>query len=135
MRRAGLMAAAVLLAACGSLAAPMPDWMINRNPLPGCGVERLGADLAYDEGARTCLMNAYLGGRSAEMITHQVTEDGDPVTGWVRVHENGVIELFIDATLDRAGSGAWERWRCDALSQEAGGRVFVPDECEQLPIP
>jgi hypothetical protein len=135
MRAAGLVATAAVLAACGSLAAPTPDWVVNRNPLAACGVEELGADLQYDEGPRTCLMNAYLDGRGAELITHQITDEGDPVTGWVRVHENGVVELFIDATLDRAGSGSWERWRCDALSHEEGPRVFVPDECEQLPIP
>jgi hypothetical protein len=135
MRAAGLVATAAVLAACGSLAAPTPDWVVNRNPLAACGVEELGADLQYDEGPRTCLMNAYLDGRGAELITHQITDEGDPVTGWVRVHENGVVELFIDATLDRAGSGSWERWRCDALSHEERPRVFVPDECEQLPIP
>ena len=135
MRTVGLVAAAALLTACGSLAAPAPDWVVNRNPLAACGVEELGADLEYDEGPRTCLMNAYLDGRGAELITNQVTDEGDPITGYVRVHENGVIELFIDATRDAAGSGTWERWGCEALSHEAGARVFVPDGCRQLPIP
>ncbi len=135
MARSGLVVAAALLAGCGSLAAPTPDWVTNRNPLPTCGVEELGADLAYDERARACLMGAYQAGRSAELITHQVTDEGDPITGWVRVHENGVIELFVDATLDRAGSGTWERWGCEALSHEDGSRVFVADGCERLPLP
>ena len=135
MRGAGMVATAALLTACGSLAAPTPDWVVNRNPLAACGVETLGADLEYDEGPRTCLMNAYLEGRGAELITTQITGDGDPITGYVRVHENGVVELFIDATLDRAGSGTWERWGCEALSHESGARVFMPDGCEQLPVP
>jgi len=80
-------------------------------------------------------MDAYQDGRSAELITHQVTDEGDPITGWVRVHENGVVELFVDATLDRAGSGTWERWGCEALSPEGGSRVFVADGCERLPLP
>ena len=135
MARAGLAVAAALLAGCGPLAAPMPDWVQDRNPLPACGVEELGADLAYDERARTCLMEAFEAGRSAELITNQISDEGDPITGYVRVHENGVVELFVDATLDRAGSGRWERWDCDALTREEGSRVFVADACEQLPVP
>ena len=136
MRRASwLVAAMVLLTACGADAAPMPDWVANRNPLAACGVEELGADLAYDERARTCLMNAYLAGRGAELITHQDTDEGDPITGYVRVHENGVVELFVDATLDRAGSSSWERWGCEALAHEEGSRVFVADGCQHLPVP
>jgi hypothetical protein len=135
MGRSVLVVTAALLAGCGSLAAPTPDWVANRNPLPACGVEELDADLAYDEGSRTCLMNAYLAGRGAEFITHQLTDEGDPVTAWVRVHENGVVELFVDATLDRAGSGTWERWGCGALTHEEGSRVFVADDCERLPNP
>ena len=126
---------AALLAGCSPLAAPLPEWVENRNPLASCGLEEIGADLAYDEDARTCLMEAYLAGRSAELITNQITNEGDPISGYVRVHENGVVELFIDATLDRAGSGTWERWRCEALSHEEGARVFVADGCEQLPVP
>lgn len=135
MRGASLMLTAALLTACGSSATPAPDWVVNRNPLAPCGVENLGADLQYDEQARTCLMDAYLAGRGAELITNQTTDEGDPITGYVRVHENGVVELFVDATLDRAGSGTWERWRCETLSHEPGARVFEADGCEELPIP
>jgi hypothetical protein len=135
MTRAALAVVAGLVAGCGLLAAPIPDWVANRNPLASCGVEELGVDLEYDEGARTCLMNAYLAGRGAELITRQVTDEGDPITGYVRVHVNGVVELFVDATLDRAGSGTWERWGCGALTHEEGSRVFVPDDCRRLPVP
>jgi hypothetical protein len=72
-----------------------------------------------------------------------MTEEGDPVTSYYRVHENGTIELFVDATRDRFGSRAWERYSCgtlvpveeidpDAASEE---RVLIELDCVPLPIP
>ena len=126
--------ATVTLAGCAIADSP-PGWITNRMPLSSCGVEQVGEDQAYNEAARRCLLDAHRARRGAELITTQITEEGDPISGYIRVHENGVVELFIDATQDRFGSGTWERWQCEGLSAESDGRVFVPDECQQLPTP
>ena len=134
------------LAGCGLLPGPEPDWITNRLPLTSCGVEDVGVEGDYDAGARDCLLAAYEAGEGAELISTQTSVEGDPITRYLRVHENGVIELFVDATRDRYGSGTWERLTCDRLVPVAEANdppdttfldamVFVEDGCEPLPAP
>ena len=143
--RAVLGAVVGLLAGCtGFSSSDQPDWIVNRIPLESCGVETLEANgLAPDVEARTCLLEAFQNGDGRELISTQVTEEGDPVTHYYRVHENGTVELFIDATRDRFGSQRWQRYRCDRLVPAADlnpdlaneERVFIEQGCEELPIP
>ena len=144
MRLGAGLAVAVLAVGCGMLPGAMPEWVANRQPLESCGEEVLDQGDLPDEAARRCLLEAYEAGRGAELISTQPTVEGDPVTTFVRVHENGVVELFLDATRDRFGSGTWERLVCDALIPVdemppdrvfPSGMVFVEDGCEQLPLP
>ena len=58
-----------------------------------------------DAEARTCLLEAFEEGRGAELITTQTSVEGDPITRYIRVHENGTVEIFHDATQDQYGSG------------------------------
>ena len=109
---AGFVAAAALVAGCGILPAAVPDWVANRQPLESCGEEVLEQAQPFARAARECLFQAFLDGRAAELISTQPTIEGDPITRYIRVHENGVVEIFVDATRDRFGSGAWERIRC-----------------------
>ena len=134
-----------LLAACSSFYPPdQPDWIVNRLPLESCGVETIEANgLTLNVEARTCLLVAFQNGGGRELISTQATEEGDPITRYYRVHENGTVEIFVDATQDRFGSQRWERYRCDRLlpaddmnpdlaNEE---RVFIEDGCAELPIP
>jgi hypothetical protein len=138
----------ILVAGCGVLApASQPDWITNRLPLTLCGVEDVaqgGEGMNID--ARRCLLAAYQAGDGAELISTQPTIEGDPITRYIRVHENGTVELFVDATQDAFGSGRWERYRCERLLTVAepndppdlvfpNDLVFVEDGCEPLPIP
>ena len=65
------------------------------------------------------------------------------MTRYYRVHENGTIELFIDATRDRFGSRGWERYSCgslvaaDDMNPDLANeeRVFIELHCVPLPLP
>jgi hypothetical protein len=138
--------AAALLTACGLLPSAPPDWVVNRQPLAACGEEVLEQGESSDAAARACLFDAYQAGRGAELITTQPTIEGDPWTRYIRVHDNGVVELFVDATRDRFGSGRWERFLCERLVsvEEANDppdlvfpaeMVFVEENCRELPVP
>ena len=136
----GWLLLSVVLTGCEGFTEPMPDWVANRNPLPACGTEDLRAGGDPDVAARTCLLDAYLAGRGAELIFIDLNELGAPITSYVRVHENGTIETFMDMPGD--GPGSWERFRCEHLvpAVEArgplpSGTVFVREGCEMLPIP
>ena len=143
-RRVALALAVGLLVGCTDLFPPeQPDWIVNRLPLASCGVETVDASgLPADVEGRRCLLAALRAGDGAELISTQMTEEGDPVTTYYRVHEHGV-ELFVDATRDRFGSRAWERYSCgilvpaeeidpDVASEE---RDFLELDCIPLPIP
>jgi hypothetical protein len=139
MRLAALLTLAAATG-CGLLPPALPDWIVNRQPLPSCGEEVLEQGQAGDVEMRTCLLEAYRDGRPAELISTFPTIEGDPITQYIRVHENGVVEIFVDATRDRFGSGAWERMVCDELTpvdeaDDQSGRVFVEAGCEVLPVP
>ena len=146
MRLAALVATTMLSAGCGFLPSAPPDWVTNRLPLDSCGEETLGQGEAGDADVRMCLLEAYEDGRPAEMISTQPTIEGDPITRYIRVHENGVVEIFVDATRDGFGSGEWERLRCEMLVSvdEANDppdlvfppdMVFVEDQCQSQPVP
>lgn len=138
-------AAFALLTACSGFYPPAePDWIVNRIPLESCGVEALeqaGLDLNVE--ARTCLLAAFEAGEGAELISTSPTEEGDPITTYYRVHQNGTVEIFVDATQDRFGVQRWQRFRCDRLvpaddvnpGLATEERVFVEQDCEELPIP
>lgn len=146
MRTVATLAAAALTG-CGLFAGPAPAWVVDRQPLPSCGEEVLGQGDAGDAEARSCLLEAFREGRGAELVSTRPTIEGDPVTRYVRVHPNGVVEIFVDATRDRFGSGEWERLRCERLVpieeirddrpdlEFAAESVFVEIGCEVLPVP
>ena len=141
MRTAAILAA-VAVTGCGLMPQATPDWVTNRLPLPSCGEETN----ALNAEARACLLEAFETGHGAEIISTDTTIEGDPITSYIRVHENGVIEIFVDATQDRFGSGEWERLRCETLDRVADANVpnnagfpeemvFVENGCEELPVP
>jgi len=65
---------------------------------------------------------------------------GAPMTSYIRVHENGVIEVFRNLGSDLGAPGAWERMRCRSLVATQGNRdplegIFTLQDCEMLPVP
>jgi hypothetical protein len=145
MRLAAL-GAAVALAGCGLVPETPPDWVVNRQPLPLCGEE--GEDgRAFDIPVRSCLLDAFRDGASAEMISTETTMEGDPITRIIRVHENGVVEMFVDWTRDHFSSKSWEREVCEELVSvdEANANyefdvynedeVFIGEGCREEPMP
>jgi hypothetical protein len=145
MRAALLLGSILALAGC-TLLAGEPGWVTNRLPLESCGAEDVGQEGDMNVQARQCLLAAYQAGAGAELISTQVSIEGDPITRFIRVHENGTVELFVDATRDAYGSGEWERYRCERLVPVADANdppdlvfpdefVFIEDGCEPLPLP
>jgi hypothetical protein len=141
VRAALLMVVLATSSACIPIAVGQPEWAANRRPLPACGGERLSPDGGVDSEARRCLLDAWRAGEDAELISGETTEVGNLVTRYLRVHANGTIEVFVDATQDAYGSGRWERYRCESLVPvEAGSGadpalVFTEEGCEPLPLP
>lgn len=136
----GLPLFVVVLSACGLMTAAQPQWVANRIPLAACGeevVERGETDVE----ARQCLLDAFRAGDGAELISTQSTGQDGQVTRYLRVHENGTIEIFTDATGDPLGSGTWERETCtqmigaDEMRDVWVGEVFVMIDCHGQPIP
>ncbi len=139
--RVAATAVALGLASCAALQPPQPDWVANRTPLESCGREDVDVAAAgFDEPARHCILAAFRDGRGAELSSTLTTIEGDPITRIVRVHETGLIEVFVDATRDAFGSGEWERLECTRLipvdeyndrmgSNVPSGLVFVEDGC------
>ncbi len=136
----GLPLLVVLLSGCGTLPSAQPQWVADRIPLAACGaevVERGDTDVE----ARQCLLVAFRAGEGAELITTQSTGQDGQVTRYLRVHENGTIEIFTDATGDPLGSGGWERETCTRLLGADEVRdvwveeVFVMIDCHSQPIP
>lgn len=126
---------ATLSTGCGLLPPPTPDWVTGRIQLPSCGSEELSAARPPNREARECLMDAWRESREAELSTTMTTIEGDPVSRITRVFADGSVEVFVDATRDRFGSGEWERLICTGLRPvraEDGlddAWVFVEEGC------
>ncbi len=115
-----------------------PDLVVNRIALPSCGVEVAQPGGRWNEAGRACFWNAYLARRPAEFVTTMPTTEGDPITTIYRVLPDGSVEVFIDATRDRWGSGEWSRFVCRTLSRGQGRDPQVDfgldETCEEMPI-
>ena len=135
-----LVALALVLAGCGLVPAAIPEWVANRQPLESCGEEAHLPGSTNVE-ARRCLLEAYEAGRGAELISEQQITAERVVTRYMRVHENGTIELFVDATRDPLGSGGWERQTCGQMLPAEEVRdvwideVFIILDCDAQPVP
>jgi hypothetical protein len=133
--------ALVLLAGCADLFLPEPpEWIVNRKPLEACAEGVVEDGSAEAEVAQRCMLEAYRDGRGAEIVTSAEMETGDPMTSYLRVHENGTIEVFRNLGRDPTAPGAWERMRCETLVPTELVRgpaegAFTLTGCEMLPIP
>ena len=120
-------------------ASGLPAAVANRTELPSCGVEQaIRQDGPWNAVARACFWEAYLAGQPAEFASTRLTMEGDPITTIYRVLGDERVELFIDATQDRWGSGTWEHAACTTLVPIVGGMPepdFGGDEsCDFTPL-
>ena len=138
--RTGAGLAVVILAGCGILQPGVPDWVANRQPLDGCADGVISAESPEAAAAQECMLEAFRAGRGAELVTSGEMATGEPLVSYVRVHENGTVEMFLNLGDDPLAPGAWERHRCDALVPTdrvpgPGEGAFTLNGCEPLPIP
>ncbi len=132
MRAAFMGAAATIalaLSGCWILGGPPPAFVADRAALPACGEETSSHGETRNVAARQCLFDAYMAGSAAEFIVTESSVEGDPVTRITRVLGPGAVQVFVDATRDRFGSGRWEELRCSGLEPSDGNMVFVEDGC------
>lgn len=140
LRRSGWLLLAIVVAGCGLLPAGLPEWVANRQPLPSCGEEQLVRGDTNLE-ARQCLYEAFEAGRDAELISTEAITEGREVTRYMRVHANGTIEIFTDATRDTLQAAGWTRETCGQMLSAEDVRdvwieeVFIILDCEDQPIP
>jgi hypothetical protein len=140
MRIAAGLVLAALLAGCDAFAPPVPDWIANRQPLEACAEGIVDGGGPRARAGEQCLLDAYRAGRGAELVLSGAMASGAPMTSYIRVHENGVVEVFRSLGSDPGAPGAWERMRCRSLTATDGVRdplegVFTLQDCEMLPVP
>jgi len=100
--------------------AEAPAEIVNRDPLPSCGMEiverAVGGDL-FDADGRSCFWTAWETGRTAEFVSVSVTVEGGHVTEIYRILDGGRVEIFIDWSRDPFGpSPGWVRTECVGLA-------------------
>jgi hypothetical protein len=109
-----------------------PEQVVNRRPLPFCGVEEAPVPRPgeyMDATVRNCFWAAKLDGREAEFASVQPTMEGDRIAAIYRLRPDGGVDLFLDSTQDQFGGGGWTITACDRLVEEAGDRLFGVDGC------
>lgn len=136
----GLALVAVAVFGCTLVPSALPEWVANRQPLPACGEEQLVRGDTNLE-ARQCLYEAFDAGRAAELISTEAITEGREITRYMRVHENGTIEMFTDTTRDTLQAGGWKRETCGQMLSAEEVRdvwieeVFIILDCEEQPLP
>jgi hypothetical protein len=122
-----------------STAAPIPQEIAERSPLPACGIENATTQNGpWNTAGRECFRNAYQQGQPAEFVSTRLTTEGDPITTIYRVLSAGKIEVFMDTTQDKYGAQGWLRFDCrtlaSATSMAEGLDFGVDDSCTQTRI-
>ena len=60
-------------------------------------------------------------------VVSNTSVEGDPFVSIYRWESDGHLEMYVDATRDRLGSGQWEHGTCQRVTTE------FPNAPEQLP--
>ena len=120
-------------------AAWLPPWtgpdapaeVVSRSVLPFCGIEQgAGPALTINPEVRGCFLAGYRDGTGAEFASIQTTIEGDPIATIWRTVPGGGVELLVDATQDKFGSGTWMRTTCRQLVNDQR-EVFGTDGCDE----
>lgn len=143
--RAAIAAAAIAVAltGCAPIGRSVPSFVADREPLPACGEETSAHGETRNVAARQCLLDAFKAGTKAEFIVTEDTIEGDPITRIIRVLGPSEVQIFVDATRDSFGSGAWVELTCSRLvpieefndppdTVMPANMVFIEDGCEAL---
>jgi hypothetical protein len=120
----------------------LPDWtdartpeqVVNRRPLPFCGIEEAPPARPgeyFDATVRSCFWTAKLDGREAEFVSVQPTMEGDRIATIYRLRVDGGVDQLIDFTQDKFGGGGWTITTCSRLVEEPGDRLFGADGCDE----
>jgi hypothetical protein len=112
----------VIAATAGGCSAAATE-VAHREPLPSYGREVISQRMGYDVEGRRRFWAAYQAGQPAEFTSTRPSVEGDPVTTIYRVLGPGRVEVFVDATHDRFGSGRWEKYACKGLRKVEGSDV------------
>lgn len=125
------MVAAAVLSGCAAGPDPVKDEFSGRAPLEACGELRLGQGESVPTEAWDCLEAGAEAG--AEFVVASPTTEGDTIRYYFRMGPTiSGMEIFIDSTEDKWGTGKWDRRVCtgDDLTTIVAGcvAVFVPVE-------
>lgn len=135
--RAGLalLLAAVALAGCGN-----EEEVDTDAPQAEPGVEDCGSYESLNEPPKEgeaeknrCLLDAFEAGRDAKLVVTLATVEGDPLTHHFTVTGPGEVEVLVDATKDKFGSGTWQALRCTGLTERSGRLSW--SACSEIEVP
>jgi len=101
----------LLVSGCGD---PVQDQFEDRVALPDCGRADAGLHRDWrdtDPEAWGCFADALAAGEDAELRVDYLTDEGDPIPTWYRLHDDR-LEIYEDATEDSFGSGEWMFHAC-----------------------
>ncbi|MGY1730926.1 hypothetical protein ACI798_05345 [Geodermatophilus sp. SYSU D01045] len=111
MTRAVVLLTALACAACAP-SAGAPAAFTDRDALPACPAQDLGQGERVAADALACLAAG-----EAELEVTRPTTEGDPVTSWYRARPGlPGLEVFVDGSRDRFGTGDWLRLDCPAAT-------------------
>lgn len=84
-----------------------------------------------DPSGRRCFIDAVDAGSAAVFVRSQPTVEGDPVVEIYRANGDGTITVYIDATRDPFGPGAWDSLTCGGVQIRADLAIdyFLIDDC------
>lgn len=103
---------------------PPPAAFEDRETLPACGSEEVVAGVGWNVEARQCLLEAFLAGRPAELVSKTEWEPGEVVVEYLRSLGGGAAEIWSDPS-GLPGATRWLRIRgCDFFPSQ-GGQVGV----------
>ena len=99
--------------------------------MPFCGIEQgAGPGITINAEVRSCFLGGYRDGTGAEFASIETSIEGDPIATIWRTIPGGGVEMLVDATQDRFGSGGWSRTVCRQLVSDQR-EVFVADGCDE----
>ena len=85
----------------------------NRETLPACGSEEVVAGVGWNVEARQCLLDAFLAGRPAELVSQTEWEPGEVAIEYLRSLGGGAAEIWLDHSR-LPGANRWVRFiGCD----------------------
>ena len=130
MRLTALLATAALLAGCGGDEETAPEPDETRRGARQCGAyENLNEPVTdAQREANRCILDALEAGEPATLVVTRATVEGDPIVTHVTVHASDQVELVVDDTKDRFGSGKVETLFCTGLRER--GDFLEGTDCE-----